>query len=79
MIEISVLKTPSPRSPEMLDYLLKFDEEDDAEYKEKMIKMLENMDTNILDHGYESGINVLETYVKEDIGKNKSMRLFKYI
>ena len=48
----------------MLDYLLQYDEEDDAEFKEKMIKMLENMDT------YESGINVLETYITKDIGKN---------
>ena len=46
----------------MLDYLLQFDEEKDAEYKEKMIKMLENKD--------KSNINVLETYITKDIGKN---------
>ena len=54
---------------------------DSSEYKDKMIKMLENMDTNIMDHGYESGINVLETYVKKDIGKNFKYKTFysKYI
>ena len=50
------------RSPQMLDYLLLFDEEKDVEYKEKMIKMLKNKD--------KSNINVLETYITKDIGKN---------
>ena len=56
----------TPRSPEMLDFLLKFDEEEDAEYKEKMIKMLKNKDGD----GDQSGINVLETFITRDIGKN---------
>ena len=50
----------------MLDFLLKFDEEEDAEYKEKMIKMLKNKDGD----GDQSGINVLETFITRDIGKN---------
>ena len=44
----------------MLDFLLQFDEEDDAEYKEKMIRMLKNMD--------KEGRNALETFITKDIG-----------
>ena len=58
MIEITALNTS--RSPEMLDFLLQFEEEDDAEYKEKMISMLKNMD--------KEGRNVLETFITKDIG-----------
>ena len=64
----------TPRSPEMLDFLLKFDEEEDAEYKEKMIKMLKNKDGD----GDQSGINVLETFITRDIGKNKNLLQSKY-
>ena len=44
-----------------MDYLLKFDEENDAEYKNSMIGMLKNLD--------KSETNVLETYITKDIGK----------
>ena len=63
----------TPRSPEMLDFLLKFDEEEDAEYKEKMIKMLKNKDGD----GDQSGINVLETFITRDIGKNLLQSKYK--
>ena len=55
------------RSPKMMDYLLKFDEENDAEYKNSMIGMLNNLD--------ESETNVLETYITKDIGKRPLLKL----
>ena len=55
------------RSPKMMDYLLKFDEENDAEYKNSMIGMLNNLD--------ESETNVLETYITKDIGKIPLLKL----
>ena len=55
-----------------MDYLLKFDEENDAEYKNSMIGMLNNLD--------ESETNVLETYITKDIGKIPLLKLYsKYL
>ena len=53
----------------MMDYLLKFDEENDAEYKNSMIGMLKNLD--------KSETNVLETYITKDIGKRPLKALFQ--
>ena len=50
----------------MIDYLLKFNEEEDAEYKSSMIGMLKNLD--------KSERNVLETYITKDIGKKFYMK-----
>ena len=58
---------PNPRSPQMIDFLLKFDEEVDADYKNSMIGMLKNRD--------KSERNVLETYITKDIGKNFYMKI----
>ena len=58
----------TPRSPKMMDYLLKFDEENDAEYKNSMIGMLKNLD--------KSERNVLETYITKDIGERPLLKLY---
>ena len=54
----------------MIDYLLKFDEEKDAEYKSSMIGMLKNLD--------KSEKNVLETLITKDIGKKFYMKTLTF-
>ena len=44
----------------MLDFLLRYDDEDDGKYKKEMMEMLKNKD--------KKERNVLETYITKDIG-----------